>query len=78
MVVPTPAAAKIAPSEASICGRTTAQPIAVHQPPALLYWREHRRPEPSVADDQRNDHAEAEQTRVTALGSISPLPFSGV
>ena len=51
MVVPTPAAANTAPSEASICGRTAAQPIEFDQPPALLDRRGRRRPQPGVAND---------------------------
>ena len=78
MVVPTPAAANTAPSAASICGSTAAQPIEVDSRLPSSQRREGGRAKPGIADDQRDDHAEPEQHQVTDLGSIRPLSLSGV
>ena len=77
MVVPTPAAAKITPSEASICGSTMAQPIEVGQTSALVDRSQDRRAQPRVAGDQRDDYAGPSSTSVTDFGSIRPLPLRG-
>ena len=79
IVVPTPAAANTVPSDASICGRTTAQPIEFDElrpsfTGAKAGGRSH-----AITQQQRNQDAEPpSKTRVTDLGSISPRLFSGV